>query len=228
VTRYPLTAGAVVVALVAAAIQYTVPDAVPALQRDADALAHGEWWRVATPVLVQTLGWYQVVANLVTLALIGAIAEAVVGRRWWIVLFVAGTAGGQVAAYAWDEPGGGSSIAICGLAGGLVVAQIVAPPPLSVWTVHPVVYYLAALAGWAVLGAVTAVLACVVTAIALVVLRLLPRVDAERTALAATLAVAVALLVVRDLHGAATTAGAATMAAGLLPRRGRDLGPEQA
>src|SRR5688572_12959796 len=62
VTRYRLTAAAVVVALVAAVVQYTVPDVVPALQRDAGALADGQWWRVATPVLVQTLGWYQVVA----------------------------------------------------------------------------------------------------------------------------------------------------------------------
>jgi Rhomboid family len=82
-----------------------------------------------TPLLVQTLGWYEVVANLVTLALVGLVAEVLLGRWRWVVLFVAGTVGGQVAANAWSEPGGGDSIAICGLAAGVVIALLPGPAP---------------------------------------------------------------------------------------------------
>jgi len=48
-----LTASAVTVAILAAVVQYTVPAAIPALQRDPDRLAHGQWWRAVTPLLVQ-------------------------------------------------------------------------------------------------------------------------------------------------------------------------------
>jgi hypothetical protein len=71
VSKPILTAVATTVALGAAVVQYAVPDAVPALRRDPVALAHGQWWRAVTPLLVQTLGWYQVLTNLVTLALVG-------------------------------------------------------------------------------------------------------------------------------------------------------------
>ncbi|GAA4736615.1 rhomboid family intramembrane serine protease [Phytohabitans rumicis] len=103
-------------AILAAVVQYAAPAVVPLLQRDPEGLADGQVWRLLTPLLVQTLGWYQVVANLVTLATVGVAAERLLGRWRWGVLFAAGTASGQVAAYASGEPGGGDSIAICGLA----------------------------------------------------------------------------------------------------------------
>jgi hypothetical protein len=46
-----------------------------------------------SPLLVQTLGWYQVLANLVTLAATGVAAERVLGRWRWVLGFLAGTAG---------------------------------------------------------------------------------------------------------------------------------------
>ncbi|HKT05081.1 MAG TPA: rhomboid family intramembrane serine protease, partial [Rugosimonospora sp.] len=119
-----LTVVAVLLAILAAVLQYTAPSMIPALQREPSGLPRGEYWRLVTPVLVQTLGWYQVVANLVTLALIGAVTERVLGRRWWLFLFAAGTAGGELAAYGWREWGGGDSIAICGLAAGVLVTQL--------------------------------------------------------------------------------------------------------
>jgi hypothetical protein len=117
--RVPIiTAAAAGIATVAAVVQYTVPGVVPLLARGPGP---DEWWRLVTPLLVQTLGWYQVVMNLVTLPLVGACVEWRLGRWRWVALFVAGTVGGQIAAFAWHLPGGGDSIAICGLAGGMVV-----------------------------------------------------------------------------------------------------------
>ena len=123
-----LTAVATGVAVAAAAAQYTIPAMIPALQRTpGGGLPDGQWWRLVTPLLVQTLGWYQVAANLGTLPIIGAVTERLLGRGWWLALAAAGTAGGELAAYHWRDPGGGDSIAICGLAAGVIVILLVRP-----------------------------------------------------------------------------------------------------
>jgi membrane associated rhomboid family serine protease len=207
-----LTAVVVAVAGVAALVQYTVPGAVPALERDPGGLRHGELWRLVTPLLVQTLGWYQVVANLASLAVVGAAAEWVLGRRRWLASLAAGTAGGQLAAYAWHEPGGGSSIAICGLAGGLVATLLArrSPPPRLASEV--VVYYVVALAGWGLSGPTAAVVACVAAGIGVRVLERVSVARAHRLALGVAVASAIALAARGDLHGASLTAGMLLMA----------------
>jgi membrane associated rhomboid family serine protease len=219
VRRYRLTAAAVAVACVAAVAQYAVPAAIPALQRDPGALRHGEWWRLVSPLLVQTLGWYQVLANLVTLAVIGAAAEPVLGRWRWVLAFLAGTAGGQVAAYLWHEGGGGDSIAICGLAAAVALAT----PSRAVSAL--VVAYVGALTGWGLWGVAAAGLACVAGAVL--------GYAVPRLSLVGTVGCALVLLAARDLHGAALTAG--LVAAGglefgacrrsLLPRSRRARSP---
>jgi membrane associated rhomboid family serine protease len=189
-----LTTAAVAVALVAAAVQYTVPAAIPALQRDPVA---GGWWRVVTSLFVQTLGWYQVVTNLVTLAFVGAVVERHLGRVRWVVLFVAGAAGGQFAAYATDNPGGGDSIAICGLAGGAVVWLLA--KGADRWSAGVVAGYVAALTGWGFGG--LAVAAAAAAAAGVVVLL------ARQLALAGAVACAAVLATVGDLHGISLLAG---------------------
>jgi hypothetical protein len=198
-----VTVAAVGVAVVAAIVQYAAPSVVPLLQREPGALAAGQWWRLVTPLLVQTLGWYQVVTNLVTLALVGAVAEWQLGRLRWAVLFVAGTVGGQVAAYAWQEPGGGDSIAICGLAGGVLVWLLAGRPDASRWDAEVVVGYVAALTGWGFGGIRAAAVAVVVAVLVLYV------VPARRVVLAGAVACAVALTVAGDLHGVSLVSGMA-------------------
>ena len=192
-----LTTAAVIVTAVAAIVQYTAPAVVPVLERG--PLDTGEWWRLVTPLLVQTLGWYQVVTNLVTLAFVGAVAEPLLGRWQWVVLFVAGSVGGQVAAYAWHEPGGGDSIAICGLAGGVVVRLLAGGTGESPWPTRVVVGYVAALTGWGFLGIPGAAVAVVVAAVVLVV--------APRLALVGSVVCAVLLAVASDLHGVSLVSG---------------------
>ncbi|MGH3879442.1 MAG: rhomboid family intramembrane serine protease [Actinophytocola sp.] len=201
-----LTAGAVGVAVVAAVVQYAVPAAVPTLQRDPGGLPAGEWWRLLTPLLVQTLGWYHVVTNLVTLALVGAVAERQLGRWRWAILFAVGTVAGQVAAYAWHEPGGGYSIAVCGLAGGVVGWSLSDPPNASRWTVTVVGCYVAALSGLGV-GGIWGALA-MVTVAALV----LPHVPVV-AGLGASSGLATVLALDADLHGVSLVAGVVTVLA---------------
>ena len=98
-----------------------------------------------------------------------------------------------MAAYAWHEGGGGDSIAICGLAAGLVVAR----PSWEATAL--VVAYIAALTGWGLWGVAAAGLACVAGAVA--------GYAAPRPSLAGAAVCAVVLLADRDLHGAALTAG---------------------
>jgi membrane associated rhomboid family serine protease len=208
-----VTVAAVGVAVVAATVQYAAPSVVPVLRREPGALAAGEWWRLVTPLFVQTLGWYQVVTNLVTLALVGAVAEWQVGRRRWAVLFAAGTVGGQLAAYAWQEPGGGDSIAICGLAGGVLVWLPAARPDASRWDVGVVVGYVAALTGWGFGGIRGVAVAVVVAALAVYF------VPGRRVVLAGAVACAVALTVAADLHGVSLLSG---MAVASVIARSRD------
>lgn len=208
--RFPLlTAVATGVATVAAVAQYAVPGMVPALQRvPGGGVPDGQWWRLVTPLLVQTLGWYQVVANLGSLLVVGAVAEHVLGRSWWLALAVAGTVGGQLAAYHWHQSGGGDSIAICGLAAGVVITLLVRPAAGPCLAHLAVVGYVAALTGWGVFGPRGAALACVLAGIGTVVLHRWGFPGADRIPLVGCVAAALALLVLeKDLHGASLVAG---------------------
>jgi hypothetical protein len=229
VQRFPvLTAVATGIAVAAAVAQYTIPTMVPALERAPGGLPAGQWWRLVTPLLVQTLGWYQVAANLVTLAVIGAVAEQLLGRAWWLALVAAGTAGGQLAAGHWHDPGGGDSIAICGLAAGVIVTLLARPEAGSTFAHQAVVYYVAALAGWGFFGARAAVLACVLAGMAMAAMRHGAVAGADRIALAGCVASALALACLeRDLHGASLTAGMLFTAVVLAARR-RAAGPQPA
>jgi membrane associated rhomboid family serine protease len=207
-----LTAGAVGVAVVAAVVQYAVPGAVSTLERDLGGLVAGEWWRLLTPLLVQTLGWYHVLTNLVTLALVGAVAERRLGRWRWAVLFAVGAVTGQVAAYAWHEPGGGYSIAVCGLAGG-IVGWSFADPAVSRWTVTLVGCYVAALSGLGVGGIWGAVAMVAVASL------VLPHVSGA-AGLGAMSGLATVLALDADLHGVSLVAGIVTaLALGALRKR---------
>jgi hypothetical protein len=212
IRRFPvLTVIAVAVATVAAIVQYAVPAVVPVLQRDPVGLAHGQWWRLVTPLLVQTLGWYQVLTNLVTLALFGLISEWLLGRQRWVILFASGTLGGQVAAYTWHEPGGGDSIAICGLAAGVAIGLLADPTPVPRVPAHAVIYFIVALTGWGFSGIPAAGLGCLAVGIVLHALRRVGVLYADRVALAGTVACAIVLAAARDLHGVSLVSGIAVM-----------------
>lgn len=216
--RFPvLTAVATAVAAAAAVAQYIIPAMIPALQRvPGGGVPNGQWWRLVTPLLVQTLGWYQVAANLITLPIIGAVAERLLGRGWWLALAAAGTAGGELAAYHWHDPGGGDSIAICGLAAGVIVTLLVRPAAGSRFARQAVVCYAAALTGWGFFGFRAAGLACLLAAIGLAVLHRTGRPGADRIALLACVASALALATLeKDLHGASLITGFLVTAAAL-------------
>jgi membrane associated rhomboid family serine protease len=211
-----LTTLACAIATAAAVAQYTIPSMIPDLQRAPDGLPASQCWRLVTSLLVQTLGWYQVAANLVTLAIVGAVAERMLGRGWWLALFAAGTAGGQLVAYHWRDPGGGDSIAICGLAAGVILTLLVRPEAGTRFGYRAVVCYVAALTGRGFSGFRASALACVLACLGTV---MLPR-RADWVALACCAISAVALVSLeKDLHGASLITGMLATAAMLAVRQ---------
>jgi membrane associated rhomboid family serine protease len=213
-----LTLVAVGVALVAGIVQYAFPGVSHALERT-PPFSDSEWWRAATSLLVQTLGWYQVLGNLVTLAVFGTLVEWRLGRAWWLALVIAGTVGGQVAAYGWREAGGGDSIAVCGLAGGLAIELLTQPrsrpdrsqlrpiESLEHTAAYLVALYVAGLTGWGLFSARAALAAVAVAAVGVGSLKAVRVRHVNLAAVGATPPCAFALLISHDLHGAALTAG---------------------
>jgi hypothetical protein len=88
-------------------------------ERDVVPVREGQWRRLISPLAVQTLGPHQAIANLASLAVVGVIAELWTGRRLWGATAVAGTVAGRWVAHAQGQLGGGDSIVVCGLAGGV-------------------------------------------------------------------------------------------------------------
>jgi membrane associated rhomboid family serine protease len=183
------------------------PGVLAALERTPQGL-HGEWWRSFTALSVQDGGVAGTVSNLAFLLVLGALAEQVLGARRWLVCYFGAGLAGELAGYAWQPRGAGNSVAICGLAGALVVALLAQAP---VPRLAPVIllYWCGALlaAHWgpALLVFVAAGLATQVA--------LARGLRVGRLAGATAAATALALTAAQDLHGAAMLAGIAIAAA---------------
>jgi membrane associated rhomboid family serine protease len=194
------TAAVFAVTATCSILQFPYPALLAALRRDPAALADGQWWRLVTPLVVQDGGVAGTVSNLLFLAVLGVLAERLLGTRRWLVLYAAGAVAGTAAGYAWDPHGAGNSIALCGLAGGVLALAATRPvpaPPLVASAVFA--------------GAVTQLwpVPVVLAWTALPLTRWRPRV-AGRVLAAVGATIAVALLAVRDNHGAGLAAGLAT------------------
>lgn len=114
-------------------LQLAFPGILTALWRDADLIVqHGQWWRLVTALVVQDGGLLGLVFNLLTLALIGNVAERLWGVRDTVLLFFGTGILSQFAGFAWQPRGGGNSVANFGLAAGifaLCVLRAKSPAP---------------------------------------------------------------------------------------------------
>ncbi|HJU02126.1 MAG TPA: rhomboid family intramembrane serine protease, partial [Actinomycetes bacterium] len=131
--RFPAVT-AVVFAVTAAnsVLGLAVPAVLDALERTPDGL-HGQWWRLVTALFVQDGGVLGTVSNLAFLALLGVLAERLAGPWWWLAAYFGAGLAGELAGYAWQPTGAGNSVAVCGLAGLLVMALLAGTrlPPLA-------------------------------------------------------------------------------------------------
>ena len=103
---------------------FAVPSVEDALRRDPDGLGLHNLWRLATPLLTQTDGWVQAGFNWLTLAVFGAFVEWMLGRWRWAAIYLGAGLVGQALGYRWEPAGGGSSVAVAGLVGGLAVTLL--------------------------------------------------------------------------------------------------------
>jgi rhomboid protease GluP len=101
-------------------LQLAYPEILYALQRDINGLKAGEWWRLVTPLFVQSHGVFQFLFNMVFIIVFLPMAERLYGARTWLLYFVPGLIG-QLVNYAWAPNGGGSSTAIFGVMGTLLM-----------------------------------------------------------------------------------------------------------
>ncbi|MCW2759729.1 MAG: rhomboid family intrarane serine protease [Nocardioidaceae bacterium] len=140
-----LTTTAVLVIGTVSTLQLTVlPALLGHLRRDTAAVRAGEWWRLGTALVTQDGGWFGFVTNMVTLVLVGVVAEFLLGRRAWLLAFGVPALAAEVVALWWQPTGAGNSVAVAGLCGAVAVAALARAP----YAVPAIVSILA----WAVLA----------------------------------------------------------------------------
>ena len=102
-------------------LQFVFPEVLSALRRSPDGLRAGEWWwQIVTPLFVQPTGWLQCVFNGMFMLAFLPLAEKLYGNGLLALYFIPGVAM-QPIMYLWNPEGGGSSPAIFGVMGGLLI-----------------------------------------------------------------------------------------------------------
>jgi membrane associated rhomboid family serine protease len=131
--RVPLlTTGALLVVGTVSTLQLTVfPALLGDLRRDRTALAHGQLWRLATSLVVQDGGWPGAAFNLVSLAVVGSVAESLWRRPHWLLIGLAAGVGAQFWGLVVQPTGAGNSVLVFGLAASLLVRAFHEGPPPS-------------------------------------------------------------------------------------------------
>jgi rhomboid protease GluP len=114
-----LTGSVLLLTALLTGLQFMIPGLLAALQRTPSTLSSHEWWRLITPIFINRGNWKEITFNLVSLAIVGAIAERVWGCRRWLMFYLLGGFVGECAGLAWKPDGAGSSVAACGLLGAL-------------------------------------------------------------------------------------------------------------
>lgn len=110
------------------AAQLIHPALLTLLERDAARIRQGEWWRLATALLVQDGGLAGGISNIAALLLIGSQAEQLLRRRVWLTVFLLGAFTAEIVALTWQPVGAGNSVAVCALAGALAVLPSTSKP----------------------------------------------------------------------------------------------------
>ena len=111
--------------------QAVVPQLLNAARRDAALIEAGQWWRIATAVFVQDGGVTGTLFNLVSLLLIGTVAEALWGSWLWTLFVVGGGMVGELVALHWQPIGAGNSVCTFSLAGSICAVTLTRPSNLA-------------------------------------------------------------------------------------------------
>ncbi len=124
-----MTIALVALVAVPTALQFVIPWLLPLFERDRDLFVAGEWWRIVTALFVQDGGISGATFNVVSLALIASVAEAMEGGRKLLLLFVVGGVCSEVVALSWRPVGAGNSIANFSIAAAVIAWCLLGPRP---------------------------------------------------------------------------------------------------
>jgi membrane associated rhomboid family serine protease len=116
----PITITIIAVTAGVTAMQFIFPGIISEFDRNKEALFAGELWRLVTPLFIQPQGVWQCVFNGIFLLAFMPVGEHFYGKKLVTIYFIAGIAG-QLANFYWNKGGGGSSTAIYGVIGALLV-----------------------------------------------------------------------------------------------------------
>jgi membrane associated rhomboid family serine protease len=106
------------------------PSVLAILERDSNGLSSGQWWRFTSPLLVDSDGWIQFLFVSIGFIFVGIPAQHYLGVWRWLLLFFAGALVGEFMGYLWQPYGGGTSIALFGLIGGMVIFMLRRKQPI--------------------------------------------------------------------------------------------------
>jgi membrane associated rhomboid family serine protease len=106
-------------------LQFFFPALLQMFERNYERFLAGDWWRMITPLFVQDGGLSGSIFNLVSLALVGSVAERLWDSQRWLVIFFAGGILSQIVGFAWQPVGAGNSIANFSLAASIAILCLV-------------------------------------------------------------------------------------------------------
>lgn len=105
-------------------LQFFVPTILSTFQRDYERFLYGEWWRLISPLFVQDGGIIGTVFNLMSLVLVGSVAERIWHGRSMLIIFFLGGIVGEIAGFAWQPIGAGNSIGNFSLAASIAIVSL--------------------------------------------------------------------------------------------------------
>jgi membrane associated rhomboid family serine protease len=117
---------------VPSALQLFFPVVLSLFERDYERFLSGDWWRLVTPLFVQDGGVAGTIFNLVSLLLVGSVAERLWGGRYMLIIFFIGGIIGEIVAFTWQPVGAGNSIGNFSLAASIAMASLTRHPSRSI------------------------------------------------------------------------------------------------
>ena len=115
----------VLVVTIPTTLQFFFPLLLVVLQRDSTRFVNGEWWRLVTPLVVQDGGMTGALFNLVSLFLVGSVAEQLWAKRDTLLVFFTGGIVGEMVGFAWQPIGAGNSLGNFSLAASIAIACLI-------------------------------------------------------------------------------------------------------
>jgi membrane associated rhomboid family serine protease len=109
-------------------LQFFFPSILMLFRRDASAFLTGDWWRVLTPLFVQDGNVSGSIFNILSLLVVGSVAEHLWGGVRWLIIFFLGGISSEIISLAWQPVGAGNSLANFSLAASVAAMSLTRDP----------------------------------------------------------------------------------------------------